>query len=140
MPELPRVVSERDVPFYDVDSMQVVWHGHYVKYLERARCDLLDHIGYGYQAMRESGYAWPVVKLSLRYVRPAVFGQLLQIVARMTEWEYRLIIDYEILDKATGAKLASGSSMQVPVEMATGETCLGSPTVLEQCLKDSGYL
>lgn len=140
MAELPRVVSERDVPFYDVDSMQVVWHGHYVKYLERARCDLLDHIGYGYQAMRESGYAWPVVKLSLRYARPAVFGQVLQIVASMTEWEYRLVIDYDILDKESGARLASGSSMQVPVDMTSGETCLGTPPVLEERLKASGYL
>lgn len=140
MPDLPRVVSERDVPFYDVDSMQVVWHGHYVKYLERARCDLLDHIDYGYGAMRESGYAWPVVKLSLRYARPATFGQVLQIVARMVEWEYRLIIDYEVLDKNGGAKLASASSMQVPVDMQTGETCLGTPPILEERLRASGYL
>lgn len=140
MPDLPRVVSERDVPFYDVDSMQVVWHGHYVKYLERARCDLLEHIDYGYRAMRESGYAWPVVKLSLRYARPATFGQVLQIVARMLEWEYRLIVDYEILDKDSGAKLASASSMQVPVDMQTGETCLGTPPILEERLRASGYL
>lgn len=140
MPDLPRVMSERDVPFYDVDSMQVVWHGHYVKYLERARCDLLDHIDYGYRAMRESGYAWPVVKLSLRYARPATFGQVLQIVASMIEWEYRLIIDYEILDKDSDAKLASASSMQVPVDIQTGETCLGTPPILEERLRASGYL
>lgn len=28
-----------DVPFFDVDSMNIAWHGHYVKYLEIARCD-----------------------------------------------------------------------------------------------------
>lgn len=140
MPDLPKVVSERDVPFYDVDSMQVVWHGHYVKYLERARCDLLEHIDYGYRAMRESGYAWPVVKLSLRYARPATFGQVLQIVAGMVEWEYRLIIDYKILDKDNGAKLASASSMQVAVDMQTRGTCLGTPPILEERLRASGYL
>ena len=26
------------VPFFDVDMMEVVWHGHYVKYFEEARC------------------------------------------------------------------------------------------------------
>ena len=30
------------VPFFDVDTMNVVWHGHYIKYLEVARCALLD--------------------------------------------------------------------------------------------------
>jgi acyl-CoA thioester hydrolase len=31
------------VPFFDIDTMNVVWHGHYVKYLEVARCALLDN-------------------------------------------------------------------------------------------------
>ena len=31
------------VEFFDVDSLQVVWHGNYLKYMERARCALLDH-------------------------------------------------------------------------------------------------
>ena len=30
--------------FYDVDSMNVVWHGNYVKYFETARCALLEEI------------------------------------------------------------------------------------------------
>lgn len=45
------------VPFFDVDTMNVVWHGHYVKYLEVARCALLDRIGHNYDAMVASGYA-----------------------------------------------------------------------------------
>ena len=63
------------VPFYDVDSINVVWHGHYVKYLEEARCQLLDCLGYGYEAMRASGYVWPVIDLQLRYAHAAQFGQ-----------------------------------------------------------------
>jgi acyl-CoA thioester hydrolase len=54
------------VPFFDVDSIHVVWHGHYVKYLEQARCELLDLLGHNYDAMRASGYAWPVIDLHLR--------------------------------------------------------------------------
>ena len=38
--------AEIEVPFFDVDVMQIVWHGHYVKYLEVARCAFLDAIGY----------------------------------------------------------------------------------------------
>ena len=40
-----------DVPFYDLDPKNVVWHGNYVKYLEVARCDLLSKIGYTYDDM-----------------------------------------------------------------------------------------
>src|SRR5262249_969783 len=59
---------EIEVDFYDVDAMEVTWHGHYVKYFERARCALLRKIGYDYPEMRDSGYAWPIVDCRLRYV------------------------------------------------------------------------
>lgn len=51
-------IVEIVVPFFDIDSMDVVWHGHYVKYLEVARCALLDDIGHNYTQMKDSGYAW----------------------------------------------------------------------------------
>lgn len=140
MPTLPSAVADIRVPFFDVDSMDVVWHGHYVKYLEVARCALLDSIDYGYTEMSESGYAWPVVKLALRYTRPAVFGQELQVTASMIEWELRLVIEYAVIDRETGAGLSSASTTQMAVETASGETCLGSPPILEQRLKRAGYL
>ena len=99
------------VPFFDVDSMHVVWHGHYVKYLEIARCALLDSLGHNYKAMQESGYAWPVIDLQLRYVRGAVFGQRLNVRASLVEWENRLKINYLISDLASGDRLHSSSQM-----------------------------
>jgi acyl-CoA thioester hydrolase len=36
---------ELEVPFFDLDPMNIVWHGNYVKYLEVARCALLETIG-----------------------------------------------------------------------------------------------
>ena len=62
---------EVEVDFHDVDAMQVTWHGHYVKYFERARCALLRKIGYDYPEMRDSGYLWPIVdcKLSPSFLR-----------------------------------------------------------------------
>src|SRR5204862_386715 len=67
-----------EVPFYDVDPMLVVWHGHYVKYCEQARSALLRQIDYDYPAMQASGYLWPVVELHLRYVHSARYGERLR--------------------------------------------------------------
>jgi acyl-CoA thioester hydrolase len=117
------------VPFFDVDSMNVVWHGHYVKYLEVARCALLDKLGHNYTAMLESGYAWPVIDLQLRYVRGAVFGQTLNVRASLVEWENRLKISYLISDLATGERLTRASSVQVAVHVANREMQLASPKV-----------
>jgi acyl-CoA thioester hydrolase len=44
------------IPFHDVNMMEVVWHGHYVKYFEIARYALLEKINYNFPQMRDSGY------------------------------------------------------------------------------------
>ena len=98
------VDTEVLVPFFDIDTMHVVWHGHYVKYLEVARCALLDHIGHNYTQMLDAGYAWPVIDLQLRYVRGPTFGQRLHVRANLVEWESRLKMSYLLTDLSTGAR------------------------------------
>ena len=123
------------VPFFDVDSMDVVWHGHYVKYLEVARCALLDRIGHNYVQMRDAGYAWPIIDLQLRYVRGARFGQRLSVRADLVEWENRLKINYLLPDAETGERMTRGSTVQVAVEIATREMLLASPTVFVEAVE-----
>ena len=123
------------VPFFDVDTMNVVWHGHYVKYLEVARCALLDKIGHNYTAMLESGYAWPVIDMQLRYVRGAVFGQTLNVRASLVEWENRLKVNYLITDLASGERLTRASTVQVAVEIASREMQLASPNIFTDAVE-----
>ncbi len=115
------------VPFFDVDSLEIVWHGHYVKYLEIARCALLDDIGHNYVKMKETGFAWPIIDLQLRYARAARFGQALRVRAELVEWENRLKIHYTVSDAATGERLTRASTIQVAVRVADGEMQLVSP-------------
>ncbi|MCY1389987.1 Thioesterase superfamily protein [compost metagenome] len=121
--------SEILVPFFDIDPMNVVWHGHYVKYLEIARCALLDKLGHNYLQMQASGFAWPVIDLQLRYIRSATFGQRLVVRASLVEWENRLKINYLISDAASGERITRASSVQVAVDLASREMQLASPKV-----------
>ncbi|WP_019405664.1 acyl-CoA thioesterase [Stutzerimonas stutzeri] len=117
------------VPFFDVDSMDVVWHGHYVKYFEVARCALLERIGHNYQQMRDAGYAWPIIDVQLRYMRGARFNQRIVVRADLVEWENRLKINSLIRDAETGERMTRGSTVQVAVEIASREMLLASPRV-----------
>ena len=121
---------EIEVPFFDVDLMDIVWHGHYVKYFEIARCVLLDKVGYNYMKMCESGYTWPVIDLRIRYAKPAKFGQKIIVYAGIDEWENRLKINYQITDKITESKLTRGYTCQVAVNIKTEEMCYESPLIL----------
>ncbi len=116
--------------FYDIDVMEIVYHGHYVRYLELARSALLAKFNYDYPRMRDSGYAWPVVDMRLKFVRPATFGQVLKVRATVTEWENRLRIDYLLRDAATGQKVNAAHTIQVAVDIQTRAMCFVCPPVL----------
>jgi acyl-CoA thioester hydrolase len=122
--------TEIEVQFFDLDPMQIVWHGNYVKYLEVARCALLESVGYNYTQMEQSGYMWPVIDLNLRYVASATFGQRIKVRADIVEWENRLKIDYLITDAASGKRLTRASTTQVAVDLKSGEMQFVSPAVL----------
>lgn len=126
---------ELQVPFHDVDMMEVAWHGHYAKYFEIARCALLDQLEYNYQQMRDSGYAWPVIDLRIRYARPLRFQQWVVVRAEVAEYENRFKIRYEVRDRQTGARLTRGHTVQVAVEIGSGEMLFASPPVLLQKLE-----
>lgn len=121
------------IPFHDVDLMAVAWHGHYVKYFEVARCLLLDKIGYNYPEMRDSGFAWPVVDLHIRYPGPARFRETISVEAAIVEWENRLRIAYTARN-SEGKRITFGHTDQVAVNIATGAMELATPAVLKQKL------
>lgn len=126
---------EIDVPFHDVDSMNVVWHGHYLKYFELARCQLLEQFDYNYNQMRESGYAYPVIESHIRYAHGIIFNQKIRVVAKLVEWENRLKIDYTIYDAQSNKRLTKGYTIQVAVRIEDRELCLASPPILLQKLQ-----
>lgn len=124
--------------FHDLDPMNIVWHGNYVKYLELARNALMARFNYDYPQMHESGYAWPIVDLRVKYVGMVHYGQRIRIRARIVEWENRLKIEYLILCAETNARLNKASTVQVALDISTREMCWVCPPVLWERLGVKG--
>lgn len=134
LPENWSASVELEVPFHDVDMMEVAWHGHYVRYFEIARCKLFDQLDYNYRQMRDSGYAWPVIDLHVRYIQPLLFQQKVTVTAWIAEWENRLRVEYRVTDSATGKRLTKGHTDQVAINMKTNELLLATPAILQEKL------
>ena len=126
---------EVEVEFQDVDPMGIAWHGHYLKYFERARCALLRSFGYDYPGMRDSGYSWPIVDCRVRYVAAARYGQRLRVRATLSEWENRLRIEYLVSDAQSGERITKGYTVQVAVALPAGELQFVSPPALLERLE-----
>ena len=127
-------VSTFKVAFFDVDSMEVMWHGNYVKYLEMARCELLDKLGYNYIAMKKDGYAFPIVKLDVKYVRPVFFNDTIKVTTTLSECETFLKFHYLIEDEK-GEKLSEANTAQALIEMKSVLTCFEMPEALKKAIE-----
>lgn len=121
---------EARVAFHDVDAAAVVWHGHYLKYLENARWALMDSIGFGLNAMLESGYAWPVVELHVKYVKAARFGDRLAVRASLAEWQNRIAINYLVTDASSNERIARAQTVQAAVDVKSGALQFATPRIL----------
>ncbi len=113
--------------FYDLDPMEVVWHGNYPRFLEQARSALLERVGFNYREMAATKFIWPIVDMRIKYVRPIRLGQQVRVVATLVEYENRIKVEYRLLDAGSGEVLTKAETVQVAVETATAELHFTSP-------------
>ena len=125
---------EATVAFHDIDIIGVMWHGHYLKYLENARWALMNQIGFGFEAMSASGFSWPIVEMHVKYVHAAKLGDQLRVRASLVEWENRVAVNYLVL-RADDERLARARSVQVAVAAHSGALQFTTPQPLLDCVQ-----
>lgn len=116
------------VPFYDVDSMRVVYHGNYVKYLEEARCAYLEAHGLSYLDMEAAGFLLPVVSLDIKYLRPCHFRQHLRIAVTCDKSNRNLLaLRYRVMDAESRQLCLKASSRQAAIGRESRELLFELP-------------
>lgn len=123
------IETEITVEFNHCDPMQVVWHGNYINYFETGRRLLLEKIGYDYNDMKESGYAFPITTISVKYINSLRFRDIARIKATLVEYENCLRIEYEIYNATTGVLTTKGVSTQMAIDIKKGESSFVCPKV-----------
>jgi acyl-CoA thioester hydrolase len=134
MKAIVQASAEATPQFYDLDPMNIVWHGHYPRFLEHGRVAVMDKIGYGYNEMMESGYAWPIIDMRMRYARPMRLAVPVAITAGIIEWENILRIVYSIRERDSKERVMRASTSQVALTITTSEMQWVAPPVLREKL------
>lgn len=102
------------VRFSEIDSMQIVWHGEYVRYFEDGRESFGRHYGLDYMSIYRSGYMVPIVDLTCQFRQPLSFGEEAIIETRYMACEAAKIkFEYTIYRATDKSVVATGSTIQV---------------------------
>jgi acyl-CoA thioester hydrolase len=124
-PPLRGFTLEIPVRFAECDSYGVVWHGHYVLYLEQAREALTARHGFTAARALGMGYKVPVTRMELRYRAPARADQTVRVTARLRPpLVARFVMDYEVRSEA--------GDLLVSAETEQGELLLTLPAGLRR--------
>ena len=122
--------AEITIEFNDLDPMRIVWHANYLNYFETARRTLLQKLEYDYYQMEESGFVFPVIEISARYLASLRYKDKAVVKAILMEYENRLRIRYEIRNALTGELTTKGVSTQMAIDVKNGESCFVCPQIL----------
>jgi acyl-CoA thioester hydrolase len=126
------------VPFCDVDSMHVVWHGNYFKYFDAAREALFDQAGIDLYRMRaEDGLAVPVTRSQVKHIRPLRHRDEFDCTAQVVEARCRLVLAFEIRLVTDGALCVKAQVEQVSVRFPEGNLELSLPDAVRAALDSS---
>jgi len=132
--------TEIYIRFSEVDSIGMVWHGNYVKYLEDGRESFGKRYKLGYFDVHGQGFLTPVVKLNMDYKLQVRYGE--QIVIETTYLNCaaaKIIFNYRIFRKSDHALVLTATSIQVFVNRE-GELQLTNPGFYLDWKKNNGLV
>lgn len=72
-------VYKHEVKYYECDRMGITHHSNYIRFMEEARVDWMDQVGYGFERMEAEGVVSPVVSIECQYLHPTTFKDLIEI-------------------------------------------------------------
>jgi acyl-CoA thioester hydrolase len=122
------------VPFYDVDMLQIVWHGNYLKYFDLARQALFLNCGLDMPRNRGKHYIFPVIRTSVKYLHPLKLNDEFICTAITRAAKVKLVIDFEIRMQNDGRLCATGRSEHAAVRMPEMEMEFRIPEEVEKAL------
>jgi len=111
------IAVNKKVAFHDLDPLQIVWHGNYLKYFDEARFDLFASVGIDlYQYMLEKRFVFPVTRTAVKHIVPLRPFDEFVCRATVTEAQYKIAMKFELLKEDGRVVCARGTSEQLAVK------------------------
>lgn len=107
---------ELEVPFHDVDGLRIVWHGHYLKYLEIGRTGLMRSQGLDWSVLVEMGFGMLVTETLLRHSFPLHYADRFRVATWCIDTEHRIKLGFEVFNLTRDRRAARGHTTLVTTD------------------------
>jgi acyl-CoA thioester hydrolase len=101
----------RKVNYHETDKMGITHHSNYIKYMEEARVDLLEQLGYGFARQEQDGIISPVIAVNCQYKHTSTFDDVIRINTKIVAYNgVKLTVSYTMTNDKTGQLLLTGTT------------------------------
>ncbi|MEO6978776.1 MAG: thioesterase family protein [Mucilaginibacter sp.] len=113
------------VRYGETDQMGYMYYGNYAQFYEVGRVEMLRSMGLTYSGMEASGVMMPVVELSCKYLKPALYDEEITVKVIVKEMpRIRIQFYYELYNEKQEL-INTGETLLVFINMTTNRPCLG---------------
>ena len=99
------------VQYYETDKMGITHHSNYIRWMEEARVDFLDQIGFSFDRLESEGLSSPILSVNCDYKHATKFGELVTIYVAIAEFRrVKMDLGYT-MKNAEGETVCSGHTV-----------------------------
>lgn len=106
---------QHEVKYYECDRMGITHHSNYVRFMEEARVDWMDQLGYGFDQMEAEGVVSPVVSVECVYRHSTTFKDVVEVEVKVAEMS-ALKITFAYTMRVKGKVVCTGRSVHCFLE------------------------
>ena len=101
----------RKTHYYETDQMAIIHHANYIHWMEEARVDFMEQIGYSYNRAVSTGIDFALLSISCEYKSMVRFGDTVNIQVSISSLSAsKMTVQYRITDAATDKLCNVGES------------------------------
>ena len=101
------------VQYYETDMMGITHHANYIHWMEEARIDFMDQLGFPYTRMEREGVFSPVKSLSVDYKHPSTFGDDISIQVSVESCNGVVLVILYVMRGRDGSEICTARSEHV---------------------------
>ena len=99
------------VYYYETDKMGITHHSNYIRWMEEARSQMLENMGWPYDRLERLGLVSPVLAINCKYKESTTYPHRIGVDVRIKEYSgVRLTVEYNMYNMATGNTVFTGTS------------------------------